>query len=71
MQPGHVLLLLSLAATACAGRAIHEPLAAQQGAAQAPTTNRAGARLGPPSPCGLGLRRIDRPIVRQAPLALY
>jgi len=70
MHLGHVLLLLSIAATACASRTIHEPLAAQP-AAKAQPANHAAARLGPPSPRGLGLRRIDRPIVGRAPIALY
>jgi len=73
MDTWKALLLLSIALTACAGRGAQQaPVRASADAIVQPS-NRAAARLGPPSPRGLGLRRIDRPIpvASEAPLALY
>jgi len=72
MQLGHALSLLSLALIACAGAGpnVRQPVAAPSATAKTQSANHAASRLGPPSPRGFGLRRIDRPL-RQAPLALY
>jgi hypothetical protein len=73
MHLGPALLLLSIAATACASNTLREPVPAQRAAAaaRAQPAPHAASRLGPPSPRGLGLRRIDRYRVSEAPLALY
>ncbi|MEI9940443.1 MAG: hypothetical protein WDO69_24785 [Pseudomonadota bacterium] len=73
MNEASRLLLLSIAFIACAcasGNARQPALAASEHTLAAPT-KRAASRLGPPSPRGMGLRRVDRPIAAEPPLALY
>ncbi|MEI9950897.1 MAG: hypothetical protein WDO74_18455 [Pseudomonadota bacterium] len=69
MNEAPALLLLSIALTACTGSSARQPAA--QASAFAQPANRAASRLGPPSPRGLGLRRVDRPTAAEPPLALY
>ncbi|HYP91490.1 MAG TPA: hypothetical protein VEQ59_25155 [Polyangiaceae bacterium] len=81
MHTAPALLLLSIAFTACASASpphAAAPVNARSGQAHSgqahsgkPAMGHAASRLGPPSPRGLGLRRIDRPLTAQAPLALY
>jgi hypothetical protein len=71
MHTGHALLLLSIAVTACAGASVQLPSAAVNARAVAQPASHAASRLGPPNPRGFGLRRVDRPIAAEAPLALY
>ena len=61
--------LLSIALTACAGSNARQPAAQPSAHSFAQPTKRAASRLGPPSPRGLGFRRVDRPT--EPPLALY
>jgi len=67
------LALLSIALTACAGGGARKPAARADANASASVAqpSRASARLGPPSPLGLGHRRVDRPSASETPLALY
>ncbi|HYP97303.1 MAG TPA: hypothetical protein VER96_01430 [Polyangiaceae bacterium] len=71
MNTGNALLLLSLAVTACAGTSARPAVLAHDPQVLVQSTAPAEARLGPPSPRGLGLRRVDRPIATEAPLARY
>jgi len=70
MNVAHALWL-SIALTACANSNARQ--AADQSRARVETTSasHSPARLGPPSPRGLGFRRVDRPSPTQPPLALY
>jgi len=71
MNVGNALGLLSIALTACAGGNARPPAVQTSVHGLAQPTNRAAARLGPPSPRGLGFRRVDRPAATEPPLALY
>jgi len=71
MPAANVLLLLSIALTACTGSStVGRPAARASERAFAQPTSQAASRLGPPSQRGLGLRRVDRPTT-EPPLALY
>ncbi len=59
MPPANRLWLLSIALTACAGGSAQQPAARASAHAFAQPSSRAASRLGPPSPRGLSLRRID------------
>jgi len=65
------LTLLSLAFTACASSSARQAAAPASAPLVAPPSHAAASRLGPPSPRGLGLRRVDRPTATTAPLAFY
>jgi hypothetical protein len=71
MHRAKTLLLLSMAFTACAGASARKPAAQVSERTATPPTTRAASRLGPPTPLGIGLRRVDRPTARETPLALY
>ena len=71
MTEANALLLLSIALAGCAGSSAHQPAArASVRAFELPATGSA-SRLGPPSPRGLGLRRVDRTSAAEPPLARY
>jgi len=71
MRSANALFLLSIALTACAGGSAHQAAARPSGNAVTRPMSRAASRLGPPSPLGIGLRRVDRPTAIETPLALY
>ncbi|HKO49302.1 MAG TPA: hypothetical protein VJV79_16325 [Polyangiaceae bacterium] len=71
MHSANALLLLSIALVGCAGTSAQQPAARASAGALAQPTNRTPSRLGPPSPRGMGLRRVDRPTAAEPPLALY
>lgn len=71
MLSGHTLMLLTIGFTACAGTSARPATVPPDSAVLPEATDRADARLGPPSPRGLGLRHIDRPLAVGTPLARY
>jgi len=68
MRTGCALLLLSMFVPACAGAGTPAPSGPLE-AHPAQRASHAGSRLGPPSPRGLGMRRIDRALVAEAPFS--
>jgi hypothetical protein len=71
MQTGHALVVISIVLTACAGSNARPAVAPLEARVPARSTAQEDYRIGPPSPRGLGLRRIDRPIAIEAPIARY